>query len=110
MLRNALFGLIIMTGLVVSLPAAAIAPILSQTDAAEAEKISVSIHGDQGHAIAKGCSNCPIKADIDANTQFFLRGDVVPRNKVGQLAGEAGTIVFTKGRVIRILWDTGSLK
>jgi hypothetical protein len=110
MLRNILFGLIVVSSLAVALPAAAIAPILSQTDAAEADNISVSINGDHSYAIARGCNSCPIKADIDAHTQFFLRGEVVPRGKTGQLAGEAGTIIFTKGRVIRVHWDTGSLK
>lgn len=110
MLRNALFGFIVMSGLAVAMPASAIAPILSQTDAAEADNISVSINGEHGYAIAKGCNNCPIKADIDASTQFFLRGEAIPRSQVKQLAGEAGTIIYTKGRVIRIRWDTGNLK
>lgn len=113
MLRNLLFGLIALTGLTLTLPAAAIAPILSISDAVEADEITVSMPGKKGgngHAIARGCSGCPISAEIDADTLFFLKGVVVPANKAEQLSGEAGTIVFSKDRVIRIRWDTGSLK
>lgn len=110
MLRRLAFVLTAIAGFTITLPVAAIAPIASLADAIEADEITVSIHGNSGFAIARGCSGCPIKLDIDAKTRFFLRGAAVPRNKAEQLSGETGALVFSDDRVIRIRWSAGSLK
>jgi len=105
-----MFGLIALCSLIFALPASAIAPIVSLSGAAEADEITVTISGKNGYAIARGCSVCPIKANIDAKTRFFLNGIKIPANKAERLSGETGTMVYLKGRVIRIRWAAGSLK
>lgn len=110
MLRKLTLTVFALTGLMVTLPAAAIAPIVSQADAAEADQIVVTLHQGSGNAVALGCTKCPLRANIDANTKFFLRGKPLTLKQASGLSGETGTMVYSGNKVLKILWDTGHLE
>jgi len=109
MFRRFFLSFIALVSLTGASTAYAIAPIISQANGDEANEIMVTLKGNKGEAVALGCKRCPIRAQIDAKTRFYLRGKALQRKDVETLSGQAGTIVYQDGRVIKILWDTGTL-
>ena len=78
--------------------------------AIEAKTITVDIQGAAGRVTAEGCQKCPIRADIDADTRFYLRKQAVSHRNAESLSGNGGTIVYSADRVVEIIWSSGSLK
>ena len=87
---------------------AAIGKIIAQSEAAEAKKIEVTVNKSDrtGVARVRGCKQCPLRLDINANTEFYHNGKPVPFFKIKFLFGKPGTVVYDADSetAIRIRW------
>jgi hypothetical protein len=78
-------------------------------NAVEAESIRVTLYGNNGQAFIDGCDQCPIRAQVDSETRFFLRAEEISRSQAPRLSGNGGGAVYSAGRIVKIIWVSGSL-
>jgi hypothetical protein len=109
MRRQFLLGFIILTAATAPLRALSAEASPTPTKAVEAESIRITLYGTDGQAFIDGCRQCPIRAEVDGETRFFLRSEEVPRGQAPRLSGNGGTAVYSDGRVVEIIWFSGSL-
>jgi len=91
-----------------STSAVAVGKIIAQSEAAEADKISVTLgHGQQtGTAHVTGCEKCPLELDINNRTRFLYNNEQIPPGHIRRYSGTSGTVIYDQdqNRVIRIHW------
>ena len=109
MLKKALTTAILIASIGMTLPAAAaIGRIISQNDAAEADRINV-ILGKNGHVErirVEGCTKCPLELQSSGNTRFKYQGKQIREQDAKTHSGKSGTVIFDAetAQAIKVNW------
>ncbi|MBI3772291.1 MAG: hypothetical protein HY272_06295 [Gammaproteobacteria bacterium] len=93
-------------GLLVSLQTAgATAP---REHGAEVDNITVDLNKetDGGTLRAYGCKECPLELTVNSETIFYMDSKVINLNKVRDLSGRPGTVIYQKENktVLKVMW------
>jgi len=109
MLIKNLTKLALIITLCISTPSmAAFGKFISQTEAVEAEKITIRWDSKKGTGIASviGCKDCPLQFKIDQQVKFFHNNQPVQAKDAKTHSGKSGTVIYdaAKNQATKILW------
>lgn len=93
-------------GLLVSAQAAVAA--VPREHGVEADNITVDLNkeADGGTLHAYGCKECPLVLTVGSETTFYLNSKAIDHNKVRDLSGKPGTVIYQKENktVLKVMW------
>ena len=109
MLKKFFTALILTVSVCVALPVAAGgARIISQMDAAEADKIQVFTdrNGNVDRIYVEGCVKCPLRLVTNKQTRFSYDGKAVKEKEAKSYSLKTGTVIFDaeKKLALKVNW------